>query len=61
MGKFVAVQVDDEVMTDSVLHILTMEDRTLPVAVRTFLDMLLDDLHPSGRGEPAKAGFPSHG
>lgn len=54
MGDFIAVPVDDEVMTDSVLHILTMEDRTLPVAVRAFLDMLLDNLHPSECGETDK-------
>lgn len=49
LGEFVAVPVADESMTDSTLHILTMAGRTLPAAVRAFLDALLAELAPVER------------
>jgi hypothetical protein len=44
IGAYVAIPVSDNVMTDSVLQILTMEGRVLPAVVQTFLDQLLTDI-----------------
>jgi DNA-binding transcriptional LysR family regulator len=44
IGEYVAIPVSDDVMTDSVLQILTMEGRTLPVVVQAFLNDLLAEI-----------------
>ncbi|MBA8879693.1 LysR family transcriptional regulator [Phyllobacterium myrsinacearum] len=44
VGEYIAIPVSDDVMTDSVLQILTMEGRVLPAVVQTFLNQLLTDI-----------------